>query len=60
MSGHVLGLLGDAVKKINQCIELKVGGQGNSVAAHHMSFVTWISQALKEIDGKKLWMCFHK
>lgn len=28
MSGHVLGLLGDAVKKITQCIELKVGGQG--------------------------------
>lgn len=28
MSGHVLGLLDDAVKKINQCVELRVGGQG--------------------------------
>lgn len=27
MSGHVLGLLDGAVKKINQCVELKVGGQ---------------------------------
>lgn len=60
MSGHVLGLLDDAVKKINQCIKLEVDGQGNSLAAHHMSFVTWISQVLKESDGKNLRVCCHK
>lgn len=32
MSGHVLGLLDDAVKKINQCMELRVVVRGSSLA----------------------------
>lgn len=60
MSGHVLGLLDDAVKKINHCTEPKVGGQGKYSGSSHMSFVTWISQVLKKGDGKQLWMCCHK
>lgn len=33
--------------------------RGNSLEAK-MSFGTWISQVLKESDGKQPWLCCHK